>query len=376
MSDRVTASPKAGVSEPSERKAVPAEAGSAGLGAETKSSSATPAPPLPPAQHRWAKLGAGILILAGAAGGGAYWWMHSAPVLPPGIVSSNGRLEADEIDIDTKFAGRIAEILVDEGDMLKEGQTVARVDTRDLAAELAQARAQTAQAQQSIVQDQANLADVGSQMSLSEQQLQRTRTLRAEGYATQELLDQRQSQANGALASYHAAEAQIANAKAGMEAAIHNADLIEVNIADDTLVAPKDGPIQYRLANVGEVLPAGGKVYTMLDVTYVYMDIFLPTRQAGQVKLGDDGSLALDALPGKRIPASVTFIAAQNEFTPKAVETQEERDKLMFRVRLRINPKLLGEHEKQVRSGLPGLAYIRLDSKVPWPGTLQPNLPQ
>ena len=294
--------------------------------------------------------------------------------MPPGIVVSNGRLEAQEIDIDTKFAGRIGEILVDEGDMLKTGEVVARIDTRDLAAQLAQALAQTAQAQQSIVQSQANLVDMGSQLTLASQELQRTQTLKGEGWTTQEILDQRQEQHNTAVASYHAVEAQITAAQAGMEAASHNADLIRVNIADDTLVAPKDGPVEYRLAEVGEVLPSGGKVYTMLDATYVYMDIFLPTDQAGKVKFGDQASIALDALPGKMIPASVTFVAAQNEFTPKAVETQSERDKLMFRIRVRIDPKPLAEHVRDVRSGLPGLAYIRLDREIAWPASLKPSV--
>jgi HlyD family secretion protein len=109
----------------------------------------------------------------------------------------------------------------------------------------------------------------------------------------------------------------------------------------------------------------------MLDVTYVYMDIFLPTQIAGRVKIGDEASIVLDALPAKPIRASVTFLAAQNEFTPKTVETQSERDKLMFRVRVRIDPELLRAHEAQVRSGLPGLAYIRLDT-TPWPAAVQP----
>ncbi len=115
----------------------------------------------------------------------------------------------------------------------------------------------------------------------------------------------------------------------------------------------------------------GGKVFTMLDVTYVYMDIFLPTQSAGRVKIGDEASIVLDALPAKPIRASVSFLAARNEFTPKTVETQSERDKLMFRVRVRIDPALLRAHETEVRSGLPGLAYIRLDN-TPWPAAIQP----
>jgi HlyD family secretion protein len=323
-----------------------------------------------PKKRRWAMLVMTVFLLGGA-GGSAYWWLTRPPSLPPGIAFSNGRLEADEIDVDTKFAGRISEILADEGSMVKAGQVVARIDTRDLQAELSQANAQIAQAEQTVVQNTADLVQMESQLKFAEQELQRARTLVARGYGTVETFDQRQSQFNVATAAYHDTKAKIAAATAGVASATHNADLIQVNIADDTLVAPKDGPIQYRLTNVGEVLAPGGKVFTMLDVTYVYMDIFLPTQIAGRVKIGDEASIVLDALPAKPIRASVTFLAAQNEFTPKTVETQSERDKLMFRVRVRIDPELLRAHEAQVRSGLPGLAYIRLDT-TPWPAAVQP----
>ena len=322
-----------------------------------------------PVWRRWPGFVALMLVLGGG-GGGAYWWLHRPAGLPPGITFSNGRLEADEIDIDTKFAGRIAEIMADEGDMVRTGQVVARIDTRDLAAQLAAAQAQTAQAQQAILQKQANLVAMGSQLRLAAQELQRARTLVVQGYETQQVLDQRQSTFNTATSSYHETEAQIASALAAAQTAAHNADLIQVNITDDTLVAPKDGPIEYRLTNVGEVLAAGGKVFTMLDVTYVYMDIFLATPVAGKVKLGDEARIVLDALPELVIPARVAFIAAQNEFTPKAVETKQESDKLMFRIRVRIDPALLRQHEAEVRSGLPGLTYIRIDAATAWPALL------
>jgi len=335
------------------------------------SNAAGPVTPQAVASRRiWPLLAAAVLVL-GVGSGAGYWWLHRAPGLPPGIAFSNGRLEADEIDIDTKFAGRIAEILVDEGAMVKAGQVVARIDTRDLEAQLAQAKAQTAQARQSVLQGQSNLVEMASQAKLTAQELAMARALVTRGDETREVLDQRQSQFNVAFGAYQVAEAQIAAATAGVEAAVHNADLIQVNIDDDTLIAPKDGPIEYRLANVGEVLAAGGKVYTMLDATYVYMDIFLPTQTAGKVKFGDEAVLLLDALPGRPIPASVTFIASHNEFTPKTVETESERDKLMFRIRVRIDPKLLHAHEAEVRSGLPGLAYIRTDPKTAWPADLQ-----
>ena len=124
---------------------------------------------------------------------------------------------------------------------------------------------------------------------------------------------------------------RVAQAQHALDAATHDVELYRVNIADNTLVAPREGRIQYRVANVGEVLPAGGKVFTMLDTSYVYMDIYLPTAEAGRVRLGSDARIVLDAYPDHVIPAKVVFIASQAQFTPKTVETKDERDKLMFR---------------------------------------------
>ena len=109
---------------------------------------------------------------------------------------------------------------------------------------------------------------------------------------------------------------------------------------------------------------------------YVYMDIYLPTADAGRVKIGSDARIVLDAYPNRPIPAHVSMIATQNQFDPKFVETKEERDKLMFRVRVRIDPELLKEHVESVRSGLPGVAYVRFDPKTAWPERLQKNLVQ
>ena len=250
-----------------------------------------------------------LLMIGAGAGIGGFWWQHHQSRLPPGIAWGNGRLEADEIDIDTKFAGRIAQLFVDEGDMAKAGQVVAMMDTRDLTASLKKSEALVNQAQRAL------------------------------------------------------------------DAATHDVELYRVNILDNTLVAPRDGPIEYRVANVGEVLPAGGKVFTMLDASYVYIDIYLPTAEAGRVRIGSDARIVLDAYPDHVIPAKVVFIASQAQFTPKTVETKVERDKLMFRIRVRIDPERLKGRETIVRSGLPGVAYVRTDPSVAWPTSLQPSAP-
>jgi HlyD family secretion protein len=311
-----------------------------------------------------------LAILVGGAGGGYYWWEHVHPQLPVGIAFGNGRLEADEIDIDTKYAGRVAEILVDEGDLVKAGQVVARMDTRDLEASLKKSQAQVKQAQRAVDEANANLTQQDTQVVLARQEYDRAVYLVQKGFQTKEVLDQRQQQLNGATASQSAASARVTEAEHALDAATHDVELYTVEIADNTLVAPRDGRIQYRISNVGEVLPAGGKVFAMLDTSDVYMDIYLPTEAAGKVKFGTDARIVLDAYPKIAIPAKVSFIATQAQFTPKTVETQNERDKLMFRIRVRIDPERLRTRAESVRSGLPGVAYVLTDANAKWPAAL------
>jgi HlyD family secretion protein len=315
-----------------------------------------------------------LLALLVGCGGGFYWWRQSLAKLPVGISVGNGRLEADEIDIDTKFAGRIAELNADIGDMVTAGRVVARMDTRDLQQSLEKSQAQVKQAQRSIDEANANLEQQRTQQTLAAQQLERTQNLLKQGFATQELFDQRKQALDGANAGLRAATERVAETERALEASQHDVGLYTVNINDNDLVAPRQGRIQYRIANIGEVLPAGGKVFTMLDISYVYMDIYLPAPESGKIKVGTDARILLDAYPNVPIPAKVSFIASQAQFTPKTVETQSERDKLVFRIRVRIDADRSRIHAASVRSGLPGVAYLRADPKVNWPKNLQEDL--
>jgi len=322
-------------------------------------------------RRRWGRIALLVVMLATAAAGSYYWWKSSQDELPQGIVSGNGRIEADEIDVATKFAGRVAELGVEEGDMVSAGQVVARMDTRDLEASLKRAEAHVLQAQRAVDEARATEDQQRTQVALAKQQFDRTSYLMQRGNSTQELLDQRRQQLDGATASLNAATARIAQTEHALAAAEHEVELLTVNISDNSLVAPRYGRVQYRVARIGEVLPAGGKVLTLIDISYVYMDIYLPTLDAGQAKVGTEALIVLDAYPNIAIPAKVSFIATQSQFTPKTVETQTERDRLMFRIRVRIDPALLREHAQAVRSGLPGVTYVRLDPKAQWPARLQ-----
>lgn len=326
-------------------------------------------------RRRWRAAAGLALLLVVAVFGASYWWQHRVPALPPGIASGNGRLEADEIDIATKFAGRIAKLFVDEGDLVTAGQAVAMMDTRDLEASLKRSQALAAQAQRVLDEAKANLAQQQAVETYAQQELARTAALVRRGAATVEQLDQHTQQRDAAVAAVAAATHRVGAAQHARDAAQHEVELYRVNISDSALRAPKSGPIEYRIANVGEVLPAGGKVFTMLDASYLYMDIYLPTRAAGRVRIGAAARIVLDAYPKHVIPARVVFVASQAQFTPKTVETREERDKLMFRVRTRIDPDRLKGRERLVKTGLPGVAYVRLDPAALWPVSLRPSPP-
>jgi HlyD family secretion protein len=334
--------------------------------------SAVPAPiPHPKTKRRpWGWVALIALALAAAGWGGYTYWRQSQSVLPVGIAFSNGRIEADEIDIDAKYAARIAEMFVDEGDMVKANDRLARMDTRDIEATLKKSQSLVEEASRTLDEARANVIVQATQLTFAQQELDRTTTLVPRGAATVETLDQRRQALEGAKAAVTAATDRVAEAERALDAATHDVELYKVQISDSTLFAPREGRIQYRLANLGEVVAAGGRVFTMLDVLYVYMDVYLPTADAGKIKIGSDARIVLDALPNLAIPAKVAFVATDAQFTPKTVETKDERDKLMFRVRVRIDPARLRARGDAVRSGLPGVAYVKWDPKLVWPAAL------
>ena len=159
-------------------------------------------------------------------------------------------------------------------------------------------------------------------------------------------------------------------AESSVEAAQASVERLQADIEDSRLKAPRSGRVQYRVSQPGEVLGAGGKVLNLVDLNDVYMNVFLPAQQAGRVALGADVRLILDAAPQYVIPAKVTFVASVAQFTPKTVETANEREKLMFRVKARIDPELLQKHLEQVKTGVPGMAYLKLDAAAEWPESL------
>jgi HlyD family secretion protein len=298
------------------------------------------------------------------------------PALPEGIASGNGRLEGTQVDITTKFPGRLAEVDVKEGDDVESGQVLARMDVRELEAELHQAQALVTQTQKQRIAAAAVISQRKSEVALAEKNLARSRELYENKNIPIEQLQRSETAVQTAHAAQSAAEAELALADAAIDAAQARVESVRTRIDDSTLKTPLSGRVLYRLAEPGEVLPAGGKVFTVLDLTDAYMTIFLPTQQAGRLRIGGEVRIVFDAIPEYVIPATVSFVSPEAQFTPKEVETRTEREKLMFRVKVRIAPELLAKHRTIMKTGVPGVAYVRLGTDVAWPENLQVKLPQ
>lgn len=294
--------------------------------------------------------------------------------LPDGIVAATGRIEVERVDIATKQAGRVVEIGVREGDFVEKNAVVVRMDTAELEAQLAFARATVRRAEQAIGKAKADLGIREAELTLHEVALRRALQLTA-GVVSRADIDKRTAERDVASATVTGAKAQIADAEAARDAAMAQARQIEVVIADMTLKVPTGGRVEYRLVQPGEVVAAGGRVVTLLDVSDVFMTVFLPTMDVGRVSLGSNARIVLDAAGDYVIPATVSFVAGEAQFTPKYVETRNEREKLMYRVKLKIDPKLLNDYRDYVKAGLTGTAYVQVAHDAEFPPTLEPRLP-
>ncbi|MFT0892048.1 HlyD family secretion protein [Pseudochelatococcus sp. G4_1912] len=346
--------------------------------------------------RKWLALGA-VIVLAVV---GYYGWKELRPHgLPEGIAGGNGRIEATEIDVSTKAAGRVRDVLVREGDFVQAGQTLAVMDTDQLQAQKRQAEAQLQQAliavetarnqvTQRTAEQAASTAVVAqreAERDAADKRLKRSEQLIIRDNISQQVLDDDRARALGAAAAVEAAKAQLAatnaaigaaesqviGAGAAVDAAKATIERIEADIADSVLTSPRDGRVQFRVAQPGEVLAAGGRVLNLVDLSDVYMTFFLPTAQAGKLALGADARIVLDAAPQYVIPARISFVSDVAQFTPKTVETAVEREKLMFRIRAQIPPELLRQYITHVKTGLPGMAYVQLHPDAQWPENLQ-----
>lgn len=321
-----------------------------------------------------------------------------------GFVQGNGRLEATEIDVATKLPGRIEEILVDEGEFVKIGQPLVRMNVDVLEAQRAEAIAQSKQASamvsSALAQVAARQSDTAaaiamvgqreSEVDVANRTIARIEKLIETGSVSMQEFDDDKARVRTAEAALAGSKAQVAAAEAATVAAQSQVEgarftviaceatvaRIEADIKDCLIKSPRNGRIQYRVAQPGEVLPSGGKILNLVDLSDVYLTFFLPETVVGKVAINSEVHVVLDALPEYVIPATVSYVSSTAQFTPKTVETASERQKMMFRVKAQIDRDLLLKHFTQVKTGLPGVAWLKLDSDATWPESLQIKVPE
>jgi HlyD family secretion protein len=312
-----------------------------------------------------------LLALVAVCGGIAAWFIFSKPGLPPGIAGGNGRLEATQYFISTKYPGRIKDVLFDEGDTVEPGQVVARMDTSALEEQLKEAEAQIR-----VAQDSRNVAltqvDVKkAAFDYADKEDRRSQQLVPRGAVSLQEAQIDNAKMLVSKAELAGAKVQAVQTLSSIDAAKAAADKLRAEIRDAVLRSPIRARIEGRLSQPGEVLAAGGRVFSIDDLSDVYMYVYLPEEVTGKVAVGSEARVVLDAAPQYPIRTVVSFVSPMAQFTPKTVETAEERHNLTFRVKLQLDRKRLREWEPLVKVGLPGMGYVRWDTSVQWPESLR-----
>src|SRR5215469_12351272 len=362
-----------------------------------------------------------VVVVAGILG--YKYWMSKQSELPAGIVSGNGRIEAKLSDASAKEPLRVKEVLVDEGDLVHPGQVLVRLDTSTIDEELAKneaavaaAKEEFAAANSAIAEANAEIAaansdvaganaDVASadaaveqqqgEVQLAQTEADRQSRMLAENATSKAVYDVRQTavlttkatlkdaqaRVGAAQSRVSAAQARRAAAQARSDAAQQQigvasaqVDVTKSRIKDATLVSPITGRVLYRLVEPGEVLGPGGKALTIVDLSDVYMEIFLPSDEAARLKTGAPARITVDYEPNASAAAFVSFVSPEAQFTPKQVETKSEREKLMFRVKLQIPPELVNYYVERIKTGVRGVGYVKVRPDATWPQWLEKGL--
>ena len=283
--------------------------------------------------------------------------------VPKGFVTGNGRIEATEVDIATKYPGRLAQVLVKEGDWVEKDQIVAKMDTIALEAQLMQAEAEIQRAREARKTAISRVTESETRLDLAYRELERSQRLMAKGFVTRQKYDYDQTTFESFEAQNAAARAMVGEAGAAVSSAGASAHRLRAEINECTLRSPLKGQVTSRFAEPGAVLGAGGKILTIIDPQNMFMNIYVPAGAAGNIISGSEARVFPDAFAGSHIPATVTYIAEKAQFTPREVEAAEERQKLVFRVKVHLR----NQEDKRLKPGLPGVTYVRVDPLASWP---------
>ncbi len=383
-----------------------------------------------------------LILLVLAAAGGAWYWYYGRMNGATDRILVSGNLELTQVDLSFKTAGRMTELAVREGDFVKKGDLIAKLDDAQLAQQLLRDQAAVAAAQsayqqlettieyqaatidsdistrhaelaqaqaklddllagsrpQEIQQAQSGVADAQAWNDQARSDWERAQTLFAREDISKSQFDQARAKLDSTAAQLRQAQdhlalvkegprkeeiagarAQVARAQAAVQTAEANrielrrkqqelnarraeiersraqAGMTQTQIADATIVAPIDGVVLVKSAEAGEVIAAGTTIVSLGDIAHPWLRAYINETDLGRVKLGQKAELSTDSFPGKKYDGRISFISSEAEFTPKQIQTKEERVKLVYRIKVDVaNP------HQELKNNMPVDAEILL----------------
>jgi HlyD family secretion protein len=295
--------------------------------------------------------------------------------MPAGIVKTNGRIEATQVNVAAKYPGRLVEVTVEEGSDVTQGQVIGKISSPEQEAKLRAAQSNLQRAKDSEAAAEAEIVSRQSARDFAKSEVERGEPLVTKNVITPREFELRKRNFETADAALKTVIAQRDAAQAAVKTAEADVEHDQSVLQELVLVSPRSGRVLYQLLRSGEVVAAGAPIVTILDLTDVYMTIFLPGADAAKLAIGGEARIILDAVPDYVIPATVSFVSAEAQFTPKTVETKEEREKLMFRIKLKVDPQVLQKYYTRVKTGVRGMGFVRTNAATAWPDDLQVKLP-
>ncbi|MBV5614707.1 efflux RND transporter periplasmic adaptor subunit [Pseudomonas aeruginosa] len=294
------------------------------------------------------------------------WPRFFGGTLPEGIISAEGRLEAKDTYVSAKNPGRISELHVDEGEYVTQGQLLGRIDSSPLIHAREQSLHEADSLKQTVRSYAASLTGFESDLKLAESEYLRAYKLNAHGFASQQLIDQALARKKIAQATLASSQAAKASAEASLSAAEAAVKKLTAEINDNDLISPIDGVVQSSISEKGEVVGSGSTLFILINPNYLFANIYLPTQHVGAIRIGDEALIVSELSPTLKHKAKVVLVESHAEFTPKEVESFDERKKLLFRVKVVLDEK---DISRSLKAGIPATVYLRTSDQA-WPERL------
>lgn len=315
--------------------------------------------------RRWYLIIVGLVLLASAF---TLWFFFREREVK-GILEASGQVRGTEVTIGSKLAGRVESLKVREGQVIKAGDLIAKVSSEEIEARIEQARAQVDasshrihQAREAMKRGEADVKEAESQRDLARSDYDRYSELIKKGLVSKSEFDVAEARLKSSGARLEAAKKGREEARAAYETAKNQVDEatarvkeVEAILKDTEIYAPSSGTVINKLVEEGELVAVGTSVATLIDLSDIYVKVYIPEKDIGKIRIGNQARLYTDAFPGRFFEGNVTEISQKAEFTPKEAHMKEERTKLVFGVKVGIkNP------EGYLKPGMP------VDVKIKW----------